>query len=326
MYNLGAPFGAYQGRQTESLDLDGLFHSFTQSELQANGMRRWTYLALATLGTVTLAFGCKQASSEAQFVTSNDGTKIAYDQVGTGPALVIVGGMLSDRAGAKGLATALSSDFSVYTFDRRGRGESGDTMPYSVAREIEDIANIRKVAGGDIALYGHSSGAGLALAAVAAGLPVRALVLHEPPFGAVDEPSRRRSAEEAAKVRKFIAEDRRSEAIQSFLTYAKVPPEMVKQAASDPAMLRKAPSMIHDLDIMESDSGSLLPEDRVGAIKVKTVVLVGSKAPPPFHEAGMRIARIVPDGEFLILEGQEHNADPAVVAAAIRKALQSSDR
>ena len=173
-------------------------------------------------------------------------------------------------------------------------------------------------AGGDVTLYGHSSGAGLALAAAASGQPLRALILHEPPYGASDGESRRQSREISARVRGLIAAGKHQEAIKQFLTYAQVPEEGIKQSVADPAALRMAPSMLHDLDVMDMDGGSLLPEDRVRAVKARTLVLVGGKAPPPFRAAGERIAALIPDGEWRVLEGQDHVADPAMESAAIK--------
>src|SRR5690349_21248655 len=115
-------------------------------------------------------------------VTSQDGTSIAVDVSGSGPAIVLVSGGSVDRGSNAGLAAALESGFTVYNYDRRGRGGSGDTQPYAVAREIEDIEAVIGLAGGHAHLYGSSSGAGLALEAAAAGADVDKLVLWEPPY------------------------------------------------------------------------------------------------------------------------------------------------
>ena len=295
-------------------------------------MKRLSVTAAIAVSTLAVLAACKQTADPAepapaevagaaQSLTSADGTKVAYERVGSGPALIVVGGMLSDRKAGEGLAKALSSDFTVYTFDRRGRGDTVETAPYSVEREIEDIAALQKLAG-DAVLYGSSSGAGLALAAAASGIPVRALILHEPPFGSSDEQSRKKSADAAAKARQLIASDRPKEAVESYLTYTGAPPAMAQKTASNPDTLRMAPSMLHDLDVMDSDNGSLLPEQRVRAVSAKTVVLIGSKAPKPFFDAGNRIVELAQGGRLEVLEGQEHIADPAVVAAAIREALR----
>ena len=115
-------------------------------------------------------------------VRSKDGTPIAFDRSGAGPPLIVVLGSLNDRSSAAPLAEALATDFTVYAYDRRGRGDSGDTPPYAVDREIEDIDALISEASGSAVVYGHSSGAVLALEAAARGLAIPKLALYEPPF------------------------------------------------------------------------------------------------------------------------------------------------
>ena len=116
-------------------------------------------------------------------VTSADGTQIAYDRLGGGPPVVLVSGLFCDRRTTSRLAETLAESFTVYNYDRRGRGDSGDTAPYAVAREVEDLAALIAEAGGSASVYGHSSGAGLALQAAARGVPITGLVLPSPPTG-----------------------------------------------------------------------------------------------------------------------------------------------
>lgn len=159
------------------------------------------------------------------YVASADGTRIAYDRFGQGPPVVVVGGMLCDRQTMQDLAEQLARHFTVVNYDRRGRGDSDDTAPYTVRREVEDIRALIAEAGGTASVYGHSSGAGLALNAAATGSPVTRLVLHEPPYGPNDQESKRSARELAENVRAAIAEDRRADAIKLFLTAAGTPPE-----------------------------------------------------------------------------------------------------
>jgi pimeloyl-ACP methyl ester carboxylesterase len=290
-------------------------------------MKMRTALTIAAGGLLVLG-ACQKAADpppqpDSGFVISADGTRIAYTRTGSGPAIVLVGGLLSDRKGGGPLAEALASDFTVIAFDRRGHGDSDDTPPYEVAKEIADIAALMELAGDDAALYGHSSGAALALAAAAAGQPMSALVLHEPPFGASDADSRAQSAEIAATTRRLIASGQHEEAIRRFLAYAQVPPPAIEQTLADPAILRMAPSMLHDIEILNMAGGSLLPEGRASAIRVPTLVLVGGEAPPPFRAAGERIAELVDDGRFEILPDQPHVADPKVEGPAIERFLKS---
>src|SRR5947207_15159869 len=129
-----------------------------------------------------------------QHVVSRDGTRIVFDRFGVGPPLVIVLGAFNERPAGEPLARCLGAHFSVYNNDRRGRGASGDTLPYAVAREIDDLAALIARAGGTAAVFGYSSGANLAIQAAAAGLPISALVLYEPTYLTKPEPVGRQHA------------------------------------------------------------------------------------------------------------------------------------
>src|SRR5215218_1370978 len=131
-------------------------------------------------------------------VSSPDGTPIAFDRLGDGPPVIVVGGAMCDRALTGPTAEELAKHFTVFNYDRRGRGDSGDTQPYAVEREIEDIGALIAEAGGTASVYGHSSGASLVLhAAAAEGLPIAKLVLHEPPYAPDSEEERRTARKEA---------------------------------------------------------------------------------------------------------------------------------
>ena len=145
-------------------------------------------------------------------VTSKDGTSIAFDRLGSGPPVILVSGGSVDRWSNAPLGTLLATDFTVYNYDRRGRGPSGDTPPYAVQREIEDIEAVIGAAGGSAGLYGSSSGAALALEATASGLPVTKLALWEPPY-ILDE-SARPPADQVEQYNKMLAEGRRGDAAE----------------------------------------------------------------------------------------------------------------
>ena len=194
-------------------------------------------------------------------VTSADGTEIAYDQMGSGPPVVVAGGIFCDRRTTQALAEHLADACTVVNFDRRGRGESGDTPPYAVEREVEDIAALIAAVGGSAALYGHSSGAGLAFHAAARGLPITRLVLHEPPWGPDDDESTGAARRLAADVGAALAEGRPGDAIALFMTDSGLPPEMVEEMSRDPSMLAVAPTMPYDLQVMGDDAGGTIPED-----------------------------------------------------------------
>ncbi len=184
------------------------------------------------------------------YVTSRNGTKLAFDRLGDGPPVVVVGGMFCDRRRTRPLAERLAERLSVINYDRRGRGESRDTPPYAVAWEVEDLAALIAEAGGAASPYGHSSGAGLALNAAAGGLPVTRLVLHEPPYGPDDKHSTRSARDLAENVGAAIAAGRPADAIRLFMADSGLPEEMIDGMAGDQGMLSIAPTMPYDHEVM----------------------------------------------------------------------------
>jgi pimeloyl-ACP methyl ester carboxylesterase len=253
-----------------------------------------------------------------RYVTSADGTRIAFDRLGQGPPVVVVSGMFCDRQTTQQLAEQLAQQFSVINYDRRGRGESGDTAPYAVGREVEDLGALIAEAGGTASVYGHSSGAGLALQAAASGLPITRLVLHEPPYGPDDDESTRAARKLAEHVRAAIAEDRRADAIELFLADSGMPPEMIAGMSGDPKMQAVAPTMPYDHEVMGDFSrGGTIPEDLVRAIGIPTLVVAGGASPDCFRETATRIATLLPNGTHTVLEGQDHGAPADVVAPVV---------
>jgi pimeloyl-ACP methyl ester carboxylesterase len=252
------------------------------------------------------------------YVTSVDGTLIAYDRLGQGPTVVLVSGMFCDRQTTRRLAEQLAQQFTVINYDRRGRGASGDTAPYAIHREIEDLAALIAAGGGTAAVYGHSSGAGLALNAAGHGLPITRLVLHEPPYSYNDQESRSAARSLADRVRSALASDRRAEAITMFLTASGVPEEMAEGMASDPRMLAVAPTMPYDFEVMgEIRQGGAIPEDLVRAIDVPALVIAGGASPQFFRDIAIRIAYLLPNGSYTVLEGQDHGAPAHAVAPVV---------
>ncbi len=256
------------------------------------------------------------------YVTSVDGTKVAFDRLGQGPPVVVVSGIFCARQATQELAERLAHQFSVTNYDRRGRGESGDTAPYAVEREVEDLDALIAEVGGGASVYGHSSGAGLALNAAAAGLPITRLVLHEPPYGPDDEESKRSARELAENVRVALVEDRRADAIKLFLEASGMAPEMVEGISSDPNMQAVAPTMPYDFEVMgDLSRGGTIPEDLVRAIGIPTLVIGGGASPDFFRDTATRIVEILPHGEHTVLEGQDHGAPPDVVAPVVAEFL-----
>lgn len=255
---------------------------------------------------------------------SMDGTRIAYDRLGSGPAVILVSGMFCDRDTMRPLAEALARRFTVINYDRRVRGGSSDMPPYAVEREIEDLAVLIDKAGGAASVYGHSSGAGLALAAAAAGLPITRLVLHEPPYGSDDEESRESARALAEDVAAALAEDRRADAIGLFFEAAGMPPEMVAELSGDPRRQAVAPTMPYDFAVMgDIERGGAIPEHLVRAIGIPTLVIAGEASPDFFKEAAARIVQFLPDGTYAELEGADHGAPAGAVAPAVAAFLQA---
>lgn len=255
-----------------------------------------------------------------QTVTSKDGTTIAYDQSGAGPAVILVSGALSERMAARPLAAALAPHFTVIGYDRRGRGESGDTPPYAVAREVEDIEALLGVAGGSAFVFGHSSGAALALEAANTGAAIARLALYEPPF-IVDDARPPMSHDTLARATELLDSGRSGEAVELFMTNAEIPPAAIagmKQSPMWAAMEKMAPTIPYDLMIMEgTEYGQPLPAERTEGVSIPTLVMAGGASPQWMRNAAEATTAAIPGARYRELPGQTHGADPQMVAAAL---------
>ena len=247
---------------------------------------------------------------------SRDGTPIAYTSSGQGPAVILVSGAMSTGAAMVPLAGLLSARFTVVGYDRRGRGESGDTAPYAVAREVEDLAALIEVAGGEAALYGMSSGGALVLEAAASGLPVRQVAVYEPPF-AMDEADTERRAEYTRNLTRALGEGRRGEAVELFLRLTGLAEAMIQGARQSPmwqAMEALAPSLAYD-DAVLGDGR--IPQNRLAAVPVPVLALAGGASPAWMREAARAVADAAPRGTYRALEDQTHMVDPNVLAPVL---------
>lgn len=260
-----------------------------------------------------------------EFVASADGTRIAYERDGEGAPVVVIGGIFCDRQRTADLAGHLAEWFSVINYDRRGRGESGDTRPYAVEREIEDLAALIDAAGGTAMVYGHSSGAGLALNAAAKGLPITRLVLHEPPYGPDDTASRTSARTLAERVRSAIDADREGDAIAHFLDALGLAPHIVAALRTNPAMLAVARTMPYDFEVMGDFSGGTVPEQLVRAVRIPTLVLAGGASPDFFRHTAERIVSLLPDGVQTLIEEHDHDAPGEVVAPVVARFFAAAD-
>jgi pimeloyl-ACP methyl ester carboxylesterase len=252
-------------------------------------------------------------------VTSKDGTTISFERLGSGPPVVLVCGGSVDRSSNAPLAALLAKHFTVFNYDRRGRGESGDTPPYAVEREVEDIDAVVAAAGGSAFLYGSSSGAALALEA-ARMLPTKItkLALWEPPY--VPEGFPRPPADSARTYTELVAAGKRGDAAEFFM--AKVvglPPEFVAQARNAPWWPNQealAHTLAYDATIMGDYT---LPVERVAAVTIPTLVLDGGASFPFMGVTAQALADRLPHGQRRTLVGQRHDVDAAVLTSALEE-------
>ena len=258
-------------------------------------------------------------------VTSRDGTPIAYETFGQGPPLITVCGATCDRALMRPTAQALGQHLTTVNYDRRGRGGSGDTLPYAIDREIEDLAALIEEVGGHVHLYGHSSGAGLVLHAVAAGLPVDRFVLHDPPYSPDDASSQDEARRFAQGIRGLLAEDKRAEAIETWFRGTGMPDEMLegmRETPGWPGLVALAPTLAYDSAVMgDIENGGAVPEEVAARATRPGLVLVGGDSPPFMMKVSLRLANLLPEGNHRVLEGQGHVVAPEVVAAVVAEFL-----
>jgi pimeloyl-ACP methyl ester carboxylesterase len=246
--------------------------------------------------------------------TSRDGTTIAFERVGDGPAAVIVEGAFCTRMTSAPLAVLLAERFTVYAYDRRGRGDSGDTGPYAVEREIEDLSAIIGEAGGSAMVYGMSSGAVLGLEAAARGLPITRLALYEPP---VPLDGGKTAGALMARLREFLGTGRRGDAAAAFLAVTGVPDAYLAQMRNSP-MWAGLESIAHTLpyDVAITGDPSVLSE-RAAAVAVPTLVLAGGDSSPYLLDSARSVAEAVPDAEHRVLAGQTHAVETSALAPVL---------
>ncbi|CCK27293.1 hydrolase [Streptomyces davaonensis JCM 4913] len=248
---------------------------------------------------------------------SRDGTSLAYESTGDGPAVVLVSGAMSTGATLAPLAQSLAERrFTVVTYDRRGRGESGDTAPYDVAREVEDLAVLIEAVGGEAALCGVSSGGALALEAAASGLPVRQVAVYETPF-AVHEGGRAAWAEYTERLGEALGQGRRGDAVELFLRLTGLAEEMIQGARQSPmwaGMEAVAPSLAYDAAVMGDCS---VPRARLASVQAPLLAIAGGASPAWMREAAQAVAQAAPQGAYRGLEGQTHMVEPQVLGPVL---------
>ena len=262
----------------------------------------------------------------AEMTISADGTEIAFDRTGSGPALVIVGGAWNDRKTPAQLAEALASSFTVYCYDRRGRGDSGLTEPYAVEREIEDLQAVIEAAGGSAHLFGHSSGGALALETTARSVSVSKVAVYEPPY-IVDDSRPPLPSDYVEHLDELSTAGEGREVIRYFMTAAVcMPPEMVEPIVESPmaeAMVPLAHTVAYDGRVMlrQSMDGKPLLNEWTDSITVPALVMDGGDSPAWLHSAARAVVGVLPDVQYRTLEGCDHAAPPEAIAPVLERFL-----
>jgi pimeloyl-ACP methyl ester carboxylesterase len=251
-------------------------------------------------------------------VISADGTPIAYERVGSGPTVVLVGGAFCDHTATAELADALAGEFTAVSYDRRGRGESGDTLPYDVRREVEDITALIAAFGGRAFLHGISSGAGLCLVAAASGAPVDGLSALEPPYRVgLDAPPV--PAGYTATIEELTSTGRRGDAVAYFMTAAVgEPPEAVEEARKMPmwpGLEAMAHTLAYDARCMGGEQHGL--PDELATITVPVLAVHSNASPSWLVAATEAVAKTVPGGELAGLDGGFHDVPAPTLAPVL---------
>ncbi|MFI0512718.1 alpha/beta fold hydrolase [Streptomyces sp. WSLK1-5] len=252
---------------------------------------------------------------------SRDGTPIAYARTGQGPAVILVSGAMSTGGTVAPLAVPLSERFDVLVYDRRGRGASGDTAPYAVAREVEDLAALIGTAGGEASLCGISSGGALVLEAAASGLPVRRAAVYETPYADFLEGGAEQNAEYTEQLTAALDEGRRGDAVELFLRLTGMGEQTIQGARQSPmwsGMEAVAPTLAYDNAVM---AGGLVPRDRLASVTVPVLAVAGGASPAWMREGTRAVAEAVPEGSYRVLEGQTHMVDPTALAPVLAEFL-----
>ena len=261
-------------------------------------------------------------------VTSADGTTIAYETLGSGPALILVDGAMCyrDFGPARGLAKALADSYTVYIYDRRGRGESGNTLPWSPAREVEDLAALLAAAGGSAYLFGCSSGAVLAADAANVLPGFTKLALYEPPF-IVDDTREPREPSFVPDTEAMIARDDRSGALKKFMRHVGMPSIMVNIMALTPPWKKLkavAPTLPYDLRILgDTGRGVPLDADRWSGVTVPAIVMDGGKSPQYMRNAAKALSEALPKATYRTLPGQTHMVKADAVVPPVKEFLSA---
>ena len=251
-------------------------------------------------------------------VTSKDGTRIAYERLGSGPPVIVIDGAMCSRAFGPSckIAELLKQHFTVYVYDRRGRGESGDTQPYDKAREVEDLEALVQAAGGAAFAVGVSSGAALALEAAASGLALTKLAVYEPPF-MVDDRSHRQLDHEG-KLKALVAAGQRGAAVKYFMRdMVKVPAPVVFMMQLMRGMWRKLQAVAHTLPYDAAIMGDWQIPAHLKGLRTPTLAMHGGKTDTRLKRSVEELVKVLSNVRQQVLPGQTHNVAAGVLVPAL---------
>jgi pimeloyl-ACP methyl ester carboxylesterase len=261
-------------------------------------------------------------------VKSKDGTVIAYDRSGKGPALILVAGAIATRADAVPLVASLSLNFTVYAYDRRGKGDSGDTPPYAVDREIEDLGAVIGEAGGTAYVFGHSSGAVLALkAARVMASQITKLAVYEPPI-LVDDHRPPQPADFVSRLTELVSSGHRDEAVEYFLVKGlDMPASHIAGMRQQPfweGNIKAAHTLPYEGEIVaDLMTGKLLVKDQWAAVTLPTLVMDGGRSFPFMHSGAKALIAVLPNARRRYFPDQDHGPSDAVLAPALVEFFKS---
>jgi pimeloyl-ACP methyl ester carboxylesterase/uncharacterized protein YndB with AHSA1/START domain len=261
------------------------------------------------------------SNTEMNTVTSKDGTQIAFEKTGNGPVVILVDGAFcsKDFGPTPKLVPVLANNFTVISYDRRARGDSSDTQPYSVQREIEDIEALINVVGATASLYGVSSGAVLCIEAVASGLPVKKLVIFEPPYY-TDSRRNEPPSDAERQLNQMIAEGRKKDAVKFYLRKVigvpAIVPFILRLTPNWSKMIANANSLPYDAAVMGNFK---VPKNVLASINIPVMVIASAKSPQSLRKPSQVVAELLSAGKYKILKGQIHNVSPKTLVPELVK-------
>jgi len=252
------------------------------------------------------------------FTSSKDGTQIAYETVGHGQVVIVILGALNSRKSGAKLAKLLSSQFTVVSYDRRGRGDSTDTAPYAPQREVEDVEGLIGVVGGPVCLYGHSSGAAVVLeAAVKLRKQVKKIAIYEAPY-ALDDGARKAARGYYRMLRKLLRSGRSGDAVALFIRSVGVSDKQIEAMRRLPmwrGLEKLAPTLAYDSQVL--GDGHSLPADLLSRVTTPTLVMHGGAGAPSMRDAACAIHDAIPRSHLRMLARQTHGVSPRVLAPVL---------